>query len=111
MRQIRNQARWFALLVLIGLALYLCWLMLRPFAEVLAWAAVLVIVFHPVHKRLLARPKRPGASALLSCLLVIMTIVLPLSLLALALIHELSGFAQSLQTYVSSLLDPNSPVT
>lgn len=98
-------------MVFIGVALYLCWLMLRPFVEVLAWAAVLVIVFHPVHRRILARTKRPATSALLSCLLVIITIVLPLSLLAFALIRELSSFGQNLQANVSSLLDPNSPVT
>jgi len=94
-----------------AIALYLCWLMLRPFVEVLAWAAVLVIVFYPVHRRLLARTRRPGTSAMLSCLLVIVTILLPLTLIVLALIHELSGFTQNLQANISSLLDPNSPVT
>lgn len=98
-------------MVATGIALYLCWLMLRPFVEVLAWAAVLVIVFHPVHKRLLKRTHRPSMSALLSCLLVIFTILLPLTLITIALVHELSGFGQNLQANVSSLLDPNSPVT
>jgi predicted PurR-regulated permease PerM len=111
MRQRKNQARWIALMVATGIALYLCWLMLRPFIAVLAWAAVLVVVFHPVHKRLLARTKRPATSALLSCLLVIVTILLPLTLIAFALVHELSSFGQNLQANVSSLLDPNSPVT
>ncbi|HYJ46945.1 MAG TPA: AI-2E family transporter, partial [Pyrinomonadaceae bacterium] len=111
MRQRKNQARWIALMLAIGIALYLCWLMLRPFVYVLAWASVLVIVFYPVHRRLLARLKRPGMSAALSCLLVIFIIVLPLSLMAFALVRELSGFAEGLQTNVSSLLDPNSPVT
>ena len=94
-----------------GIALYLCWLMLRPFVEVLAWAAVLVVVFYPVHRRLLARTKRPGTSSLLSCLLVVVTILLPVTLIAFALYHELAPFAQNLQANVSALLDPNSPVT
>lgn len=94
-----------------GIALYLCWLMLRPFVEVLAWAAVLVVVFYPVHRRLLARTKGPATSSLLSCLLVVVTILLPVTLIAFALYHELAPFAQNLQANISALLDPNSPVT
>ncbi|HEX8708542.1 MAG TPA: AI-2E family transporter [Pyrinomonadaceae bacterium] len=111
MRTRKNQARWIALLLATGIALYLCWLMLRPFVEVLAWAAVLVIVFRPVHRRLLLRLKSPGMSAILSCLLVIFTILVPLALIALAVLNELSGVGQNLQANVSALLDPNSPTT
>ena len=111
MGQRKNQARWIALMAATGIALYLCWLMLRPFIEVLAWAGVLVVVFHPVHGRLLARMKRPATSAALSSLLVILTILLPLTLIAFALVHELSSFGQNLQANLSTLLDPNSPVT
>ena len=111
MRERRIQTRWIALLVATAIVLYLCWLMLRPFVEVLAWAAVLVIIFYPVHRRLLARTHRPSLSALLSCLLVIFTILLPLSLVATAVINEVVNTAQNLQGGVASLLDPNSPTT
>jgi predicted PurR-regulated permease PerM len=111
MNQRKNQARWIALMLATGIALYLCWLMLRPFVEVLAWAAVLVVVFYPVHRRLLARTKGPATSSLLSCLLVVVTILLPVTLIAFALYHELAPFAQNLQANISALLDPNSPVT
>lgn len=94
-----------------GIALYLCWRMLQPFVEVLAWATVLVVTFYPVHRRLLARTKRPGTSALLSCLLVAVTILLPVTLIIFALIHEMSGFAENVKANVSALLDPNSPIT
>lgn len=107
----KNQARWIALMLATGIALYLCWLMIQPFLKVVAWAAVLVIVFFPVHRRLLARTKRPATSAALSCLLVVVTILLPVTLIALALYHEITPFAQNLQANIASLLDPNSPVT
>ena len=67
MKEEVNQARWIGILAATGLALYLCWLMLRPFIGVLEWAAVLVIVFYPVHKRLAKKIRRRGLSALLSC--------------------------------------------
>ncbi|MBC7931027.1 MAG: AI-2E family transporter [Rubrivivax sp.] len=106
-----HQARWVALLAATLVALYLCWAMLQPFIEVLLWAVVLVIVFYPVHKRIRARIGSPGWSALLSCLLVIITIVVPLTLITFAVVRELTHFAQNLQANSESLLDPNSPYT
>jgi predicted PurR-regulated permease PerM len=111
MREQRIEARWLALLAASAIALYLCWLMLQPFLGVLIWAAVLVIVFHPVHKRLVKRTRRPAMSALLSSLLVIVTILAPITLITLALVNQLSGLMHNLQASIPSLLDPNSQTT
>jgi predicted PurR-regulated permease PerM len=78
---------------------------------VLLWAVVLVVVFYPVHRRLDARLKRPSLSAALSSLLVIVTILVPLTLILFAVVRELTGLAQNLQGQVQSLLDPNSAAT
>ncbi|HEY0005547.1 MAG TPA: AI-2E family transporter, partial [Pyrinomonadaceae bacterium] len=111
MKESRIEPRWIALLVATAIALYLCWLMLKPFVGVLAWAAVLVVFFYPVHKRIVDRTKRRSLGALLSCLLVVFVILVPLSLIVSAVINELAGVAQNLQGNISSWLDPNSPVT
>ena len=105
-----SQAGWLALLFATAATLYLCWLMLQPFLDVLLWALVLVIVFYPVHRRILARTKSPSWSALLSSVLVIVTILVPLSLVTLALVRELAAFAQGLQSNADSFLNPESPV-
>ncbi|HEX8118418.1 MAG TPA: hypothetical protein VF521_14165, partial [Pyrinomonadaceae bacterium] len=114
-----RQVRWVALVAVTLLALYLCWLMLYPFIEVILWAVVLVIVFFPIHRRILARVGSPGWSALLSCLLVIFVILVPLTLLTFAVVNEVSDFAQMLQpkqdgtggaaNAAAGLLDPNNP--
>jgi predicted PurR-regulated permease PerM len=111
--------RWIGLLAASLAALYLCWRMLQPFVEVVLWAVVLVIVFFPVHKRIKARVGSPSWSAVLSCLLVIVVILVPLTLLTFAVVNELANFAQTLQpkpdgtgggaAAASALLDPNSP--
>ncbi|MFY9620623.1 MAG: AI-2E family transporter [Pyrinomonadaceae bacterium] len=103
------QARWIAVLVATAIALYLCWLMLRPFIGVLEWAAVLVIVFYPVHKRLAKRIRRPGLSALISSLLVVLILLLPLTFLTVALANELTVAARSLPAHVNQLTE--APVT
>src|SRR5215210_7032865 len=89
--------RWLVLLVATYILLRLCWSMLQPFVEVVLWAVVFVIVFFPVHRRIRARVGSPGWSAVLSCLLVIVVILVPLTLLTFAVINELADFAQMLQ--------------
>src|SRR5262245_16375129 len=111
MREDTLRARWIAALAATAIALYLCWLMLQPFVVVLEWATVLVIVFYPVHKRIAQRIGRPGLSALVSCILVIVIVLLPLGFLIAALTRELAGSAQTLPQQVGPLLDPNSPRT
>ena len=103
-----SNVRWWLLLLVTAISLYLCWRMLQPFMAVIAWATVLVIVFYPVHSRLVRRIKRPALAALVSCVLVILIVLVPVALITLAVVNELSGALQSLQTAVNYILDPNS---
>jgi len=98
-----DQARWIAMLVATAIALYLCWLMLKPFMGVLAWAIVLVIVFHPVHRELARKTQRRSLSALISCVLVVLVVVLPLTLLGVAVAQELGKVVPNLPTNLSQL--------
>jgi predicted PurR-regulated permease PerM len=107
----KRQVRWVALIAVTVIALYLCWLMIKPFVGVLGWATVLVICFYPVHKLIEQRIKRSSLSALLSCVLVILTILIPVVLITIAVFRELSGAVQNLQAALTYVLDPNSPVT
>ena len=105
-----SRLRWLGLLAATGAALYLCWLILLPFLNVLIWAAVLVILFYPVHRRIVFRLGHPGWSAILSSLLVIVVVLAPLTLITLAVVRELQEVGQGLQTNLNNLLNPNSPV-
>jgi len=102
--------RWLALLALAVAALYVCWLMLLPFVNVLAWASVLAVLFYPIHQRLVALTTRPSLSALLSTMIVIGVIVVPLTLLTLVVAKEIGEVAKNAQGFFRSLLDPSSPV-
>ncbi|CAN5745244.1 AI-2E family transporter [soil metagenome] len=111
MPQDNRQIRWWVLLAVTAFALYLCWLMLQPFVGVLAWAAVLAIVFYPIHQRLLKRVKKPGLTALLSCILVLLTILVPVAFVTIAVLNEFSGAVANLQATITYLFDPESPYT
>jgi len=110
MNQQVNNARWLGVLAATTVGLYLCWLILKPFISVLEWAAVLVIVFYPIHKRIAQRIKRRGLSALVSSALVIVVFVAPLTLVSVALANELGIAARNVPAYVAQFLNPAAPV-
>jgi len=110
MNERMNQARWVAMLAFTAIALYLCWLMLKPFVDVLGWAVILVIIFYPVHRRLAPIIKRPGLTALASCLLVVMVFVVPLTFAIVALRNELGAAPQNLPEQVAEFVKAQAPV-
>ncbi len=110
-RDRRDQARWLILLATLAGALYLCWMMLKPFIGVLLWAGVLTVTFGPVHRWLVRKTGRQNLSAALSCLLVVLTLGIPAGLITWAIIHEITPTISNLQSGISGLLSPSSPIT
>ena len=104
----RFGARWIGLLAATLIALYVCWRMAQPFVEVLLWATVLVIVFYPVHARILQRLGRPSTAAILSTLLVVVVMLAPLTLITIAITREAVGAADALHEGVRQILAPDS---
>jgi predicted PurR-regulated permease PerM len=105
--QTRPQSQWILLVALTGLALYLCWSIMRPFLPVLLWAAVLVIVFHPAYRWWRHRLGSVALAALVTTLLVIVTIIVPLVAVSSAVVAQLQGVASAAQDQVTGLLaDP-----
>ena len=86
-----------ALVASLLIALYVCWLMFQPFLNVLMWAAVLAVVFYPMHRRIRAGTRRPTVAAALSTLLVVLFILLPVTFITVAVVRELTQVAQSFQ--------------
>ena len=91
------------LLIVLAIALYLCWRMVQPFVNVILWATVLAVVFYPLHQRIRARVGSPAGAAILSTLLVIVLILLPASFITIAVVRELAGAADNLQAGVQKM--------
>jgi len=104
----RDQARWLILLGSMIGALYVCWLMLVPFVNVLMWAGVLTLSFAPVNRRILARTGKPNLSAALSTLFVVFVIGVPMGLVAWAIIREIGPAITMVQGAFVTFLDPDS---
>ena len=79
-----------------ALALYACFLMVRPFLKPVLFAAVMTIVFYPVHARIWSRLRRANLAALMSTLFVLLIVILPLAGLGSAVTSEIGQAYQSL---------------
>jgi predicted PurR-regulated permease PerM len=107
MKRRRNLLEWALLLAVTAIAIYLCGLILWPFLDVIAWSVVLVITFYPVHRRLVGYTRRPSLSALLSSLLVVLTILIPVLLLTGLAVGELLALKDTLQSKFKDGFDLN----
>ena len=85
-----------ALVILVTLAFL--WVV-RGFLQPVFWAAVLALLFRPIHVRLRQRMgKRSGLAAFLSTLVVIVAVVVPLTLLGFAVANEASGLYERISS-------------
>ena len=91
------------LVVLVSLAFAL---ILWPFFGAVLWAAVLAIVFAPLHVRLLRfMPKRQNLPALATVLIILALVIVPLTLTAASLVQEAANFHESMQAGTWNLGD------
>jgi predicted PurR-regulated permease PerM len=97
------------LVVVLAFALYICWLIVQPFVNVLLWATVLTIVFYPLHRRIRLGVRQAESAAALSTLLVIVLILIPVTFVTIAIVRELRDVADMLQANVQQAGGPTIP--
>lgn len=72
--------------------------LIDAFFKAIFWAAVLAMMFRPLHQALVkAMPNRPAVNALLTTLAVIVAVLIPVSLTALAVAQEAANLAKDLE--------------
>jgi predicted PurR-regulated permease PerM len=73
--------------------------LIDDFFKAIFWAAVLAMMFRPLHQKLVeVMPTRPALNALLTTLAVIVAVLIPVSLTALAVAQEAANLARDLET-------------
>jgi predicted PurR-regulated permease PerM len=90
-----------AALFLVGItavALYLCYLLMRPYATPILFASVIAIIFFPLHRYTQKMVRGRNLSAAISTAATLILSIVPLTFLLVAISHELSGLYQSLVT-------------
>lgn len=82
------------------LLLYLTYLIIVPFASPILWAAILVVVFQPVYRRLLHRlGGQSGLAALVLTIAVIAAVMVPAMLCGWVLAREATSFYQAAEQF------------
>jgi len=85
---------------------YLFYQLIAPFAAPLIWAAVFVILFHPLYDRLRRKVRSDTLASILMCLLIIIVIIGPITYLFASLVNEAAdAVAKVNQMYKSGELD------
>jgi predicted PurR-regulated permease PerM len=84
------------LLVLAAIALYVCYLITRPFLSPIFLALTLAIVFHPVHIRIQASLRNRSTAALLSTILLLFAFLVPIIGLGIVVSRETTNLYQLL---------------
>ncbi|TJZ74295.1 AI-2E family transporter [Chitiniphilus eburneus] len=86
------------LLLLLLVTLAFGWILL-PFYGAIFWGATLALLFHPLHRRLLALwGPRPNQAALATTLTCLVLVIIPIGLLSGALIEEGAALYKKLQS-------------
>jgi predicted PurR-regulated permease PerM len=98
----RKQAGAICLLCLAALALYLCYLIARPFLGSLVISATFAIVFHPLHLKIKKSLRNSNAAATISTILVLLIVAVPLLVLGISVSGQLTSVIQSLQERTES---------
>jgi predicted PurR-regulated permease PerM len=78
------------LAVLTAIALYLCYLLFRPYAGPIIFAVVIAIIFYPLHRRFQQVFQKPSFAAMVSMFVAIVLTAGPLLYLGVAVSKELS---------------------
>ncbi|OHD02355.1 MAG: AI-2E family transporter [Sphingopyxis sp. RIFCSPHIGHO2_01_FULL_65_24] len=101
--RMRDGNRWSFLAILIAISIAFA-VILLPFAAAILWAVIAAILFEPLYRRLLTKmPWRRNGAALLTILLILAMVILPASILAVALINEAAAVYQRIH---SGAIDP-----
>jgi predicted PurR-regulated permease PerM len=93
---VKRRATFIFLSVVAALAVYLCYLIAKPFLNPIIAAIVFAIVFFPLHARMQCLIRRRNAAAAFSTILVLLLVMVPAVVLGVAVSRELSASYQLL---------------
>ena len=96
--------QWFVFLTAVGVVVFLCLLVLRPFFRAGAWSAVLAITCYPLYQWLARRTGRSALSAFITSALMVLAVVVPLAFVGGAAVNQLAALGDSLR---HAWLDPD----
>ena len=87
------------LFVATGILLVLCWQLVRPFINPLAWALALAVVAHPLHGWLAHRIKKPGLAAGIAVFAIAVVLAALVIFVGQSLVISIASGSQTFQSF------------
>ena len=84
------------LFLVTALALWLCYLIVRPFLPAFAWAVALAVVVHPLHVWMTRHIRMPSIASALTVTIVMVALVVPAVILIDQLVREIAALSEIL---------------
>jgi predicted PurR-regulated permease PerM len=95
--EIPETVQWSICVAAAGIVVYLSLLILRPFFTVIGWSAVLAITCYPLYQRLVRRTGRAALSAFITSALMVLSVGVPLLLIAAIAVGQLLAIREPLR--------------
>lgn len=87
-----------------ALAGYFLYLVFRPFFSILVWACLLAVVFQPLFQSILKRVRgHRTAASIIACLVVLVLIILPLTIIGILLTQQSMALYRGIQDNIGDL--------
>ena len=87
------------LFVATGILLVLCWQLVRPFINPIAWALALAVVAHPLHGWLAHRIKKPGLAAGIAVFAIAVVLAALVIFVGQSLVSSIASGTQTFQSF------------
>lgn len=100
----KQMSQFVILMFITGILLYICWLMLAPFIAVLLWSVILVIIFHPVYKKLLEKINNHSISAVITIIISLFIFIIPVMVILASAVNELAGISSMSTEEIKQIL-------
>ena len=84
----RKEVEKYILISLVVLVIFVCFLIIKPFINVILVGIILAYVFHPFYKKLVLKLKNKYVASIITLLLILIILILPLVLLTDAIVKE-----------------------
>lgn len=97
-----NRVRSLALAAAIVGGIFVCYRLMVPFVPALAWALALAIMFAPIHRWMERTLRRPNVSALVSVVIVALTVGVPALFVGERLLDEAANGASAIRSRLES---------
>lgn len=98
--------RWIALFVITALTVYLAWLVISPFTNVLVWATVISVIAAPLNNALKRRWRSSNLCAAVTLMIVVVVLVVPMAFVVMTLVGKSDETVATVQSAFAAVTDP-----